>query len=520
MHKLITRIQHWRLAMVLALLVAAGGCAVNPVTGQAQLALIPKSQEIAIGEKQYEPAQQSQGGLYTVDPEVEKYVSAVGQRVAKHSDRQLPYQFVVLNNSVPNAWSLPGGKIAVNRGLLLALDNEAELAAVLGHEITHAAAKHGVIAMQRGMLLSGLVEAAQLSAQHSRYAGLTNTIVGGAKLGAQLITQKFSRTDEFQADHYGTIYMSRAGYNPEAAVTLQKKFVKLAKGNNQSWLDGLFASHPPSEARVKANEKTVSELPKGGILGRERYQKVMAYLRSKEPAYKDFDHAKILESHDQYPQAMADVNKAIAIEPKEPRFYGLRGDILAAEHHYKLATRQYNEAIDKDPHYFAYYLGRGLARAKLGEQTAAKTDLVRSNQLLPTAVASKELGQLSLAAGNTTLAKQYFQAAMNAQGAVGQAAGKAFVKLDLPDNPAKYVTAQPAMTSDGHLLAIVTNTTPYNVSQITVQFRVAAGGQTAQRSVTISHLGPNQRGSVASGWQFAPGTVQGADAAVTGASVD
>ena len=209
MHKWITHYPAARLSALLALLLAVTGCAVNPVTGQPQLALIPESQEIAIGSEQYKPSQQAQGGLYSVDPEVSRYVSEVGQRVAKYSDRKLPYQFVVLNNSVPNAWCLPGGKIAVNRGLLLALDNEAELAAVLGHEITHAAAKHGVTAMQRGMLLSGLVEATRISAQGSRYANLTNYIVGGAQLGAQLITQKFSRGDELQADHYGTVYMSR-----------------------------------------------------------------------------------------------------------------------------------------------------------------------------------------------------------------------------------------------------------------------------------------------------------------------
>ena len=84
-----------------------------------------------------------QGGAYVVDPELNRYVREVGARLARASDRALPYEFVVLNNSTPNAWALPGGKIAVNRGLLVELDNEAELAAVLGHEIVHAAARHG-----------------------------------------------------------------------------------------------------------------------------------------------------------------------------------------------------------------------------------------------------------------------------------------------------------------------------------------------------------------------------------------
>ena len=86
-----------------------------------------------------------------IDPELTKYVNEVGQRLAAVSDRKLPYEFVVINNSVPNAWALPGGKIAVHRGLLIELNSEAELAAVLGHEIVHAAARHGAKGMERGI---------------------------------------------------------------------------------------------------------------------------------------------------------------------------------------------------------------------------------------------------------------------------------------------------------------------------------------------------------------------------------
>ena len=118
------------------------GCATNPVTGKSELVLMSESAEIAIGTKHYRPNQQAEGGLYLMDPELTSYVNQVGARLAAVSDRPLPYEFVVLNDSIPNAWALPGGKIAINRGLLLALENEAELAAVLGHEIVHAAARH------------------------------------------------------------------------------------------------------------------------------------------------------------------------------------------------------------------------------------------------------------------------------------------------------------------------------------------------------------------------------------------
>ena len=296
--------------------------------------------------------------------------------------------------------------------------------------------------------------------------------------------------------------------------------MKLAEGNNPSWIDGLFASHPPSEERVKANEATVKALPKGGILGRDRYQKAMAYLRSKAPAYVDFDHAKTLESHNQYPQAMADVDHAIAIEPKEPRFYGLKGDILLAEGHYSPATTQFDKALARDPNYFEYYLGRGIALAKMGQPAKARTDLLASNKLLPTAVANKELGELALQTGDTAQARQYFQSAMSAQGQVGQDAGKAFVKLDLPDNPGKYITAQPFLTADRRMVAIVTNNSPYPVSNVRVVFQAVANGQPIQKAVTIASMAPGQKGSLASGWQFdATADIRGAQTTITAARV-
>ncbi|MYD98126.1 MAG: M48 family metalloprotease, partial [Gammaproteobacteria bacterium] len=138
--------------------VLAAGCAVNPVTGQRELSLLSTADEIAIGQRQYRPQQQIGGGQYKVDPGVAEYVASVGRRVAAASDRDLPYEFVVVNDGTPNAWALPGGKIGVHRGLLVELENEAELAALLGHEVVHAAAKHGANRLQRNALfgLAGL----------------------------------------------------------------------------------------------------------------------------------------------------------------------------------------------------------------------------------------------------------------------------------------------------------------------------------------------------------------------------
>ena len=153
-------------------LFAVSGCAVNPVTGKKELALYSTEDEIAIGREHYFTAQQSSGGLYKVDTALTGYVARVGRRIAAVSDRPLPYEFVVLNDSSPNAWALPGGKIGINRGLLVELDNEAELAAVLGHEIVHAAARHGAHA--KGLHL--IMEGAMLSHGQLDFVGIAQNL--------------------------------------------------------------------------------------------------------------------------------------------------------------------------------------------------------------------------------------------------------------------------------------------------------------------------------------------------------
>jgi predicted Zn-dependent protease len=118
---------------VAAAMISLAACAVNPVTGEREFMTISPAEDLALGAQNYAPMVQSQGGEYDVDPALTAYVQSVGKRLADVSDVALPYEFTVLNSSVPNAWALPGGKIAINRGLLTEMGSEAELAAVLGH---------------------------------------------------------------------------------------------------------------------------------------------------------------------------------------------------------------------------------------------------------------------------------------------------------------------------------------------------------------------------------------------------
>ncbi|WP_191965306.1 M48 family metalloprotease [Marinobacter halotolerans] len=406
---------------------ALAGCSVNPVTGEKQLSLIPESQALAIGEEQYEPTQQTQGGRFYLDPELNLYVKEVGMKLARVSDQpDLPYEFVVLNSGVPNAWALPGGKIAINRGLLTEFDNEAQLAAVLGHEIVHAAAMHGHQRMQQSTLISLGVAGLGYAISDNEWSSL---IMGGAAMGAQLALAQYSQGDELEADRYGIRYMKEAGYDPQAAVELQKIFVRLSEGNNPGFVQGLFATHPPSTKRVQENQELVNKIGAGGYIGRETYQKKLSYLRSVQPAYEAFDRAREFAGNDQLDKAMTEINEAIRIEPEEAAFYAFRGKIYRARKQLEQAAADFNKATSLYPEMFSYQLNQGLNALALNNLSKARESLNRANEVVPTSIAFLRLGDIAVRQGRREDAINYYSTAANASGEVAAEAKKKLAQL-------------------------------------------------------------------------------------------
>ena len=416
------------IAAIALVLTGLGGCSVNPVTGEKQLSLISENQELALGAEQYTPTQQTQGGRFYIDPELSIYVRDVGQKLARVSDRpDLPYEFVVLNNSVPNAWALPGGKIAINRGLLVELEDEAQLASVLGHEIVHAAARHSVQRMQQSMLISAGVAGLGFALSDNEWAGL---IMGGAALGAQLALAQYSQGDELESDAYGIRYMKEAGYDPQAAVELQQLFLKLSEGRQSGWLDGLFATHPPSAKRVQENQELVQNIGSGGYRGRDVYQRRIAKLKELQPAYDAHDEAMKLASEGKFEAALDQVNKAIKLEPREAMFFALRGRIYRGMEQPEKAKADFDKAVSLYPEMFQYQLYSGLNELELNNLGKAKNHLEKANQVVPTSIAYLRLGDIARQQGQRREAVAYYSTAAEAGGDVGAEAQRKLAELN------------------------------------------------------------------------------------------
>jgi len=210
------------------------------------------------------------GGGALPSPEVNAVVERVGMQLASFSERsELPWSFTVLNSDQVNAFALPGGKIFVNRGLLAKMTNEAQLAAVLGHEIGHVTAKHINDRLTQQLIVQGIgagIAAAGAATDNDvlKYAGPVVSIGGGLTL------LKFSRDDESQADWLGLRYMTKAGYNPVGMLQLME-ILKQAGGGTAEWL----ASHPLPVTRINRVEAEIhKDYPGYADPGQYRFDQV------------------------------------------------------------------------------------------------------------------------------------------------------------------------------------------------------------------------------------------------------
>jgi len=258
-----------KLAALTLLLVAALACAVNPVTGRKEFMLYSESQEIEMG-KQTDAEVAATYGVYD-DPALSAYVSKLGLALAAKTQRpNLPYRFTVLDSPVVNAFAVPGGSVYVTRGILALMSSEAELAAVLGHEIGHVNARHSMSQMSKQQAAQvGLVVGSAVSKTFAKYAGL-------AGAGLQVLFLKYSRDNETQADGLGVDYARAGGYDPADMAVTFTALQKMGDLSGRSSLPGFLSTHPLTADRVvhvqtmlKPEDRTLARKPE-------------AYLRSVE----------------------------------------------------------------------------------------------------------------------------------------------------------------------------------------------------------------------------------------------
>ncbi len=246
-------------------------CALNPVTGERELMLLSEPDEIRLGQKTDGQIVKSYG-MYD-DAALSAYMEDLGQRLAKVSHRShLPFQFKVLDSAVVNAFAVPGGYVYLTRGILSYLNNEAELAGVIGHEIGHVAARHSAEQYSRAQLAQvGLAVGMILAEDFREYSGL-------AQLGVGMLFMKFSRDNERQADDLGVEYATKAGYDASRMADFFSSLERLHPSSDRSGLPGWFSTHPNPPDRIRAAQQMAREWAQQ-LPARELEVNQEAYLR-------------------------------------------------------------------------------------------------------------------------------------------------------------------------------------------------------------------------------------------------
>jgi len=384
-----TRREFLRAGSMAAVAALAGpsltGCAKNPVTGQSQFMLVSQEQEISM-DKQSSPHQLSADYGPVQDGELNKYVSGVGTSLAGVSHRpDMPYSFQVVNANYVNAYAFPGGTIACTRGIMLGVESEAELSALLGHEIGHVNARHTASRMSTQLVVGGLagIGGAIIGAKYGNGWGALAGGLGG--FGVGMLLASYSRDDERQADALGMEYMTRAGYNPDGMVDLMD-MLNDQHDSEPSAVEVMFATHPMSSERLATARKRVTEKYAGAgeySIYRERYMDNTAALRKLAPVVKELQDAEKLMRQEKYGEADTTIASALKKAPDD--YSGL---LLMAK--CRIAQGKYAEAKPYAEKARAVYPAEaqamqldGVVQMKAGRYEAAYLDFSEYEKTLP-----------------------------------------------------------------------------------------------------------------------------------------
>lgn len=323
-------LRHAAVVVSLPILLGAGvvSCAVNPATGERQLSFIGTEREIEMGRDAHPQILQSMGSY--PDSALQAYVSGLGQRMAAVSERpNLPWTFTVVDDPVVNAFALPGGFIYLTRGILAHFDSEAELAAVLGHEIGHVTARHSVNQMSQAQL-------AQLGlGLGSVFVPELRPFEDAAGAGLQLLFLKFGRDDERQADDLGYRYMTRLGYDPGEMVDVFRMLGRASSDGGGERVPTWLSTHPDPENREgRIRDRIAADTADygGALVRREGYVRSLdGMVFGDDPRQgffrgEDFYHPE-LAFHLAFPDGWSTLNRRAsvqAVSPEEDALVALR----------------------------------------------------------------------------------------------------------------------------------------------------------------------------------------------------
>jgi len=359
------------------------GCAANPVTGKRQLMLISEKQEVQI-DRQHSPHQFSSDYGPLQDKGLNSYINGIGQRMAANTHRpNMPYSFRGVNATYVNAYAFPGGSIAATRGILLELNNEAELAALLGHELGHVNARHTAEQMSKGMLAQAVAGGLAVYARtKSKTAGQLAAVLG--MLGAGALLASYSRDNEREADALGMEYMVQAGYGSDGFVGLMDMLKSMSK-HKPNAIELMFSTHPMSDERHQTavqRAQTGYKSYKNPVY-RERYMDNTARLRQIKGAIDEMQNGEKKMARKKFGDAEAHFRRALEIAPDDYAGLAMMSKCLLVQKKMSDAQHYADRAKQIYPNEAQAYHLAGFAKIQQSKFDAAYEDFNNYERLLP-----------------------------------------------------------------------------------------------------------------------------------------
>lgn len=328
------------------------GCATHPVTGDTMLSGLSEKDEVAV-DRRHAPRQFSSDFGTAQDAALNRYVAEVGAGIWSRSHRPaVPYSARVVNANYINAYTFPGGTMATTRGILLELQNEDELAGLLGHEVGHVNARHASQRMGQAIAAEVTIAVLAGAAASSRStAGWAPVIALGGQVGASALLASYSRDNEREADALGLEYMSRAGYNADGMVGLMNALRTQSK-EKPGLLATMFSTHPMSDERYETAQRDAAAkyaASRTARLKRERYMDATARLRAVKPAVDAEQRGQLLLAKKSVGEAEAQFGEALRVAPDDYTGLVLMARTQVAQKKYAEAERYVDRAVSVYP---------------------------------------------------------------------------------------------------------------------------------------------------------------------------
>ncbi|MCS7150466.1 MAG: M48 family metalloprotease [Caldimicrobium sp.] len=341
------------------------------------LKLISEEREIELG-KLYLPASIDEfEGIYP-EEEVQNYLSSIGKRLSQKAQRKMDYHFYLVNSNIVNAFALPGGPIVITRGILLTLEEEDELAGILGHEIGHIEKRHHARFVEKQLAMNLILQIGSFLLPQN----LTGEILFQlSKVSAGLLSLKFSRDQEREADESAFFLLINTNYSPEGMLKVFERFKKMEKSRPPEWL----STHPLPESRIKSWQEKIAQHKLTGpyIKNTAKFDEIKKMILQTKPSFDEFEKGKKAYKERDYEKAEKHFEKALELYPKNVPALIYLSRINLKERDYPSARDYAFRALKLNPELFSAHYLCGLSEFGLQNWERSLAYFEKAKKLIP-----------------------------------------------------------------------------------------------------------------------------------------